>query len=129
MDVRNAIGMLQVGEQVRVDVLHKGEAETRTAKIAAPRRVMADGREVHPKLAGTMLRNLDASEGEQGVLIDKIHTASAAYQAGMRPGDVIVMANRRPVRNLTELEQAATGGGQLLLNIERDGGGFFLLLR
>jgi Do/DeqQ family serine protease len=129
MDVRNAIGMLQVGEQVRVDVLHKGEAETHTAKIAAPRRVMADGREVHPKLAGTMLRNLDGGQGEQGILVDKIHTASAAYQAGLRPGDVIVMANRRPVRNLAELEQAATGEGQLLLNIERDSGGFFLLLR
>jgi serine protease Do/serine protease DegQ len=129
MDVRNAIGVLQVGDQVRIEVLHKGEADTLEAKIAAPRRMAADGREVHPKLAGTVLRGLDASEGEEGVLVDKIHTASLAFQAGLRPGDLIVMANRKPVRTLADLERAAAGSAQILLNIEREGSGFFLLLR
>ncbi len=129
MDVRNAVGMLQIGEQVRIDVLHKGEAETRETKIAAPKLVVAEGQQVHTKLSGTMLRNLDTGNGEEGVLVEKIHTASYAFQAGLRPGDVIVMANRKPVRDLAELERAARGGGQLLLNIQRESGGFFLLLR
>jgi len=129
MDVRNAIGLLQVGEAVRIEVLHKGEAETREAKIAAPRLEVAEGQKLSPKLAGTLLRNAEDGGGESGVLVEKIHTASAAFQAGLRPGDIIVMANRRPVKDVADLEKVARGGGQLLLNIERDGGGFFLLLR
>lgn len=129
MDVRNTIGLLQIGDTVRVEVLHKGEVETREAKIAAPKIAMAEGQKINAKLSGTMLRNLDTGAGEAGVLVEKIHTASYAFQAGLRPGDIIVMANRQPVRDLADLERAARGGGQLLLNIQREGGGFFLLLR
>jgi Do/DeqQ family serine protease len=129
MDVRNTIGLLQIGDEVRVEVMHKGEIEIREAKIAAPKIAMAEGQKIHAKLSGTMLRNLDSGTGEAGVVVEKIHTASYAFQAGLRPGDVIVMANRQPVHDLADLERAARGGGQLLLNIQRDGGGFFLLLR
>jgi Do/DeqQ family serine protease len=129
MDVRNAVGLAQIGDEVRVEVLHKGESVVREAKIAAPRLVTAEGQKVHPKLAGIMLRNVDTGTGGEGVLVEKIHTASQAFQAGLRPGDVIVMANRQPVRNLADLERVARGGRELLLNIQRDDQGFFLLLR
>jgi hypothetical protein len=39
------------------------------------------------------------------------------------------MANRRAVRNLTDLERVARTGRELLLNIERDGEEFIVLLR
>jgi Do/DeqQ family serine protease len=129
MDVRNAVGLLQIGEKVRIEVLHKGETAVREAKIAAPKLVTAEGQKIHPKLAGVMLRNADPGAGGEGVLVEKIHTASYAFQAGLRPGDVIVMANRKPVRDLADLENAARGGPEILLNIQRAGGGFFLLLR
>jgi Do/DeqQ family serine protease len=129
MDVRNAIGLAQIGEEVKVEVLHKGENAVRDAKIAAPRIVTAEGQRFHPKLAGTVLRDVNTGTGGEGVLIEKIHTASLAFQVGLRPGDVIVMANRRPVRELADLERAARGGRELLLNIQRDGQSFFLQMR
>lgn len=128
-DVRNNVGLLQIGDEVRIDVLHKGESEARYAKIAAPKLAVADGRQIHPKLAGTVLRSLDSDAGEEGILVEKIHTASPAFQAGLRPGDVIVMANRHPVRTLDDLKQFAKLSNELLLNLQREGGGFFLLLR
>jgi serine protease Do/serine protease DegQ len=129
MDVRNAIGLLRVNEEVEVEVLHKGETEVREAKIAEAKIAQEDGKKIHPKLSGTLLKNLEPASGGEGVLIEKIHTASYAYQAGLRPGDVIVMANRQTVRNLDDFKSAVRGGNELLLNIQRNGGGFFLLLR
>ena len=129
MDVRNTIGLAQIGDEVKLDVLHKGEPVTLEAKIAAPRVVTADGQKVHPKLAGVMLRNADIGTGGEGVLVEKIHTASYAFQAGLRPGDVIVMANRHPVGNLAELTRLVRSSREVLLNIQRDDQGFFLLLR
>ncbi len=130
MDVRNAVGMLQIGDEAKVEVVRKGESETFKAEIAAPKMVKEDGRKIHPKLAGTVLENTAPSEPVEGVRIEKIHTASYAFQAGLRPGDVLVMANRRPVRDLASLRDAAQGGGeQLLLNVQRGDGAFFLMLR
>ena len=127
MDVRNIIGLLQVGDEVRIEVLHKGDTEMREAKIAAPKLVSADGKTIHPKLAGILLRNADP--GTDGVLVDKIHTASHAFQAGLRPGDLIVSANRRPVNHLQDLEATTKGSNELMLNIQRGDSGFFLILR
>lgn len=130
MDVRNSVGMLQIGDEAKVEIMRKGEIETFKTEIAAPKIVKEDGRKIHPKLAGTMLENTSSNEPVTGVRIEKIHTASYAFQAGLRPGDVLVMVNRRPVRDLSSLREAAKAGGdQLLLNIQRGDGAFFLMLR
>jgi Do/DeqQ family serine protease len=128
-DVRNAIGLAQVGDEVKVEILHKGEPLVREAKIAAPRLVSAEGQKIHPKLAGIVFRNVDGATGGEGVLVEKIHTASGAFRAGLRPGDVIVMANRHPVGNLADLGRVVHGSREVLLNIQRNEQGFFLLLR
>jgi len=128
-DVRNTVGLLGVNEKVEVQVLHKGDAQTLTARIAEPVITQEDGKKIHSKLAGTLLRELDASKGAEGIQVEKIHTASAAFQAGLRPGDLIVTANRQPVRTIADLKAAVRGSQELLLNIQRAEGGFFLLLR
>ncbi len=129
MDVRNTVGLLGVNEKVDIQVLHKGDTQTVTAKIAEPKIAQEDGKKIHPKLAGTQLREMDPTTGAEGIQVEKIHTASAAFQAGLRPGDIIVMANRQPVKTLAELKTLAKNGQELLLNIQRADGGFFLLLR
>jgi serine protease Do/serine protease DegQ len=128
-DVRNTVGLLGVNEKVDIQVLHKGDTETLSARIAEPVVLQEDGKKIHPKLAGTLLRELDPGKGTEGIQVEKIHTASAAFQGGLRPGDIIVMANRQPVRTLADLRAAARNGQELLLNIQRADGGFFLLLR
>ena len=128
-DVRNAIGLLQIGQEVSVEVMHKGEKLVREARIAAPRIVNADGQSIHPRLAGIVLRDVNAGGGGEGVQIEKMHTASYGYQAGLQPGDVIVGANRKPVASIADLQKQARGSRQLILTIEREGQQFSLLLR
>ncbi|HWP01167.1 MAG TPA: DegQ family serine endoprotease [Methylococcus sp.] len=129
MDVRNAVGLLPIGEEVRVEVLHKGERVVHTVKIGPPKLVREDGKKIHPKLSGVILENDESGGQSNGVRVSKIHTASRAFQAGLRPGDLIVMANRMEVANLDDLKRAAKGRSDLLLNIQRGNGSFFLMLR
>jgi len=128
-EIRNTIGLLPLGEEVKLEILRGGEAQTVKAEIAAPKIVQEEGQKIHVKLAGLLLRNATPGDQAEGVLIEKINTGSYAFQAGLRPGDVIVMANRQPVASLDELKKAAGGGRELLLNIQRGEGAFILLLR
>jgi serine protease Do/serine protease DegQ len=128
-EIRNTIGLLPVGEEVKLEILRGGETQKIKAEIAAPKLVQEDGQKVHPKLAGLLLRNATSSDSAQGVLIEKIHTGSYAFQAGLRPGDAIVAANRQAVSSLDELKRATSGSRDLLLNIQRGDAAFMLVLR
>jgi len=127
-DVRNSLGLAQVGEEVQIEVLRKGETEALTAKIVAPKLSQQDGKSIHPRLAGTVLNDSPPQSPYQGVVVERIHSGSYAFQAGLRPGDIIVMANKKRITSLEEL-QAAAGAGPLLLNLQRGEAGLFLLLR
>lgn len=129
MDVRNAIGLLRIGDEVEVEVLRKGTTVTRKAEIAAPKISREEGKNIHPRLSGTVLSTLPPGQPISGVVIERIHSSSYAWQAGLRPGDVIVMANRQPVTSLDELKKIAKGTRELLLNLQRGDGAFFLMLR
>jgi Do/DeqQ family serine protease len=128
-EVRNLIGLLPIGEEVKIEILRRGEAQTIRAEIGAPTIVQEDGQKIHPKLAGMSLVNTGPNDPAEGVKIEKIHTGSYAFQAGLRPGDVIVSANRQPVASLDDLKRAAAGGRELLLNLQRGGSAFFILMR
>ena len=56
-------------------------------------------------------------------------TASYAYQAGLAPGDIIVMANRKPAATVADLRRAVKGSSQIMLNVQRDDQGFIVVLR
>jgi len=124
-DIRNTIGMLPLGEEVKLEIQRGGETMTVKAEIATPKIVQEEGQKIHPKLAGLLLGN----EPEGGVKIEKIHTNSYGFQAGLRPGDIIVMANRQQVGSLDDLKQAVGGSRDLLLNIQRGDAAFLLMLR
>jgi serine protease Do/serine protease DegQ len=128
-DIRNIIGLLPLGEEARLDVLRGGDTRSFKAEIAAPKIVQEEGQKIHPKLSGLLLRNATAADSAEGVQVEKIHTGSYAFQAGLRPGDVIVMANRQPVGSLEDLKRAVGGAREVLLNVQRGDGAFMLLLR
>lgn len=128
-EVRNTVGLLQVGDKVHMEVLRKGETESVTAEIAAPKITREDGKKLHPKLTGTLLANTPPNTPAEGVMVEKIHTASYAFQAGLRPGDLLVMANRQPIKTVDDLRAATQGRKELLLNVQRGNGAFFLMLR
>ena len=132
-DVRNRIGLLPVGQEVTLRVIREGKPVTLTAVIERPEPLAAPGEVLHPRLAGARVGNLVQGipmYGEiEGVAVLEVQHGSPAHQAGLRRGDVITQANRRPVKTLEALRDLASGSDALLLNIQRGNQAFFLLLR
>lgn len=127
-DIRNIIGLMQIGDNVDIEYYHGNEKKRTTATIGKPERPQLAGEKLHRKLRGTMLSSTDKNQIE-GVLIEKIDQSSEVWRIGLRPGDVIVSANRYRVRNLDELKQVVNPAGALLINIQRGQEGFFLVLQ
>jgi Do/DeqQ family serine protease len=69
--------------------------------------------------------------GVRGLLVQNVTPDSRAADAGIQPGDVIVEANRKPVRTVDELRSAvrSTPNRPVLLLVHRDGREIFLTIR
>ncbi|WP_297527737.1 DegQ family serine endoprotease [Thiohalobacter sp.] len=132
-DVRNRIGLLRVGDEVRIEVLRNGKRRTFTARIEAPRVSTLDGARIDRRLAGAVLAEIEpglTDPATAGVVVQSVEPGSPAARAGLLPGDRLVSLNRRPIRRLEDLEQVPRRpNGTLLLNIQRGDGAFFLVIR
>ncbi len=65
----------------------------------------------------------------KGVVVTKIGRNSAAFQAGLKDGDVIVAANRHQVGSVSEFDKALEGtkkGDTVLLRVVRGNNMFFV---
>ena len=136
-DLRNAIGLVRVGEAIEVEVrrgqrrirldVRVGGAETAGSRTAA-------ALDTPPALRGAMLRDLEQGDPAfgriKGVIAAEVEPGSPAARNGIRPGDVIVAVNRRRVRNALELAEAFDRAGRVLaLNIVRGNGQVFIVIR
>ena len=131
-DVRNRIGLLRIGEHVEMKVMRDGKSRTLKAVVEEPELTAVAGDKLHPRLAGAVMANLaeETVRGRvQGVVVAEVAPGSAAMVAGLRKGDVISQANRKPVTDIDSLRTAVKGNDALLLNIQRRGGALFLLLQ
>ena len=129
--LRNSIGLLRVGQEVKLVVLREGKTRTLVAKVQEPTWTEQGGEGMHAELTGAVLADLDkASRGRaKGVLIAEVETGSPAWRNGLRKGDIIVSANRKSVESVEQLQQAVNGSRTLLLNIRRGNGALFLYLK
>lgn len=126
-DLRNAIGLLRVGERIDVAIIRDGRPRRVTALIpdpdapgarpsSTPDRSAPRSATVHPQLEGAVLA--DAPDG--GVLVRAIEPRSPAAAAQLlRAGDRIEAVNRRRVPNLDKLHELARRGGPLVLTVRR----------
>ena len=127
-DIRNLVGLLQVGDNVAIDYFRGNEKKTVTATISKPEFARLAGDKLHPRLKGTQLSVIHQDELE-GVVFSNIQPNSYAARVGLQTGDVIVSANRYRVRNLNELKQAINPTAPLLINIQRGDEGLFVVLQ
>lgn len=133
-DMRNAVGLLPIGSEVELTVIRNGKERRLVARVAEPEVNTAQAGRFSRKLEGATLS--DIREGSplygkvEGVLVADVALGSPAYLNGLRPGDVILSANRQPVRSIEEMAKAISDRDQtLLLNIQRGRSALFLLLQ
>ncbi|MEI6268851.1 MAG: DegQ family serine endoprotease [Methylococcaceae bacterium] len=127
-DINNIIGLLQIGDKVSIEFFRGNEKKEVTTMIGKPVQPQLAGEKLHRLLQGTVL-GVTQKDQVEGILLEKINTSSYAWRVGLRPGDVIISANRYRVRNLEELKQVVDPDNALLINIQRGQEGFFVVLR
>jgi serine protease Do/serine protease DegQ len=134
--LRNAVGLLRIGDSVSIDVMREGKPKSVTAKIAAAKEttVTSTDNKLHPGLAGAVFGEMDSdhplSGRVDGVLVKEVAPNSRAAELGLLPGDVITSVNRRPVTNLDSFKAlAGVKSGQILLHVRRGRGALFLLIQ
>lgn len=126
--IRNVIGLLQIGDQIVIELVRGEDTKKVAAIIGKPQKLVVNGGKLHQVLEGTGLS--ETSKGQvEGILFAKIKQTSYAWKNGLRPGDVIISANRYRVKNLDQLKQVSDPRRALLINIQRGSEAFFLVLK
>jgi serine protease Do len=80
-------------------------------------------------LTPDIARQLGLRGVSSGLLVREVDPSGPAGEAGIAPGDVILEANRQPVRSLDDLQKVAGRSGTILLRINRQGTNAFVTVR
>lgn len=137
--LRNEVGMLRPGAPVKLDIIRDGKRLVintklveKTPEAAAAK---AEAGAISPKLEGATFGAIPANNelhGKvEGVFVTNVVQGSKAAAAGLESGDIIVSANRLPVKTAAELLAIIKTAKDkpLLLNIRRGQGALFLVVR
>jgi serine protease Do len=126
-----AVSATEVGEQVELELIRDGErwkVEARVGELAELRPAAAPA-PAGPGVGRYGFEVREPAPGEPGVIVFRVEADGAAAEAGLRPGDVLLEANRRPLRGIEDLaevlEQAEDG---TLLLVERSGSTVFVVI-
>jgi len=125
-ELRNAIGLLRIGDKVEIGLVREGKPRKVTAVIGERSDVTTAAADVHPALEGAELADAD---NQAGVVVQSVEAGSRAAQAGLRANDIISGVNRSRVTTAAELREAAAGQSVLLLSIRRGNTPLLLQIR
>lgn len=141
--LRNLVAATAPGSSVRIDVVRDGKKRTLSATIdkmtAETPAISESSGKVRDQLTrlGLGVQALTPElakqydlQGERGVLISSVEPGSPASMASLQAGDLIVEANRQPVANIGELQDAlGKSQGQVLLLVKRNSASLFVVIR
>ena len=133
------ISLMQPGSEVKLKVLRDGAEREMPARLeempAESAKASKEPGETETGMDGVSVEDVTARNARQlgvpsdtaGVVVTAVDPASRAAVNGLRPGDVIVEVNCKPVRNTAEFEQALKqGADETLLLVSRRGSTLFL---
>jgi serine protease Do len=129
------------GETVQLAVVREGSEKTLTAKLgelpgdqepvaaAAGETSALEGLQVD-ELTPAIARQLKVDPDTKGVVVTNVDPSSAASEAGLRRGDVVMEVNRKPVTNVSEFraQVQAAGDNSILLLVNHNGNVVFLVV-
>jgi serine protease Do len=131
------LGLVRDGQAKTVGTV-LGELPAEEVAAKAPEPPTPTGRIKTEGEIGLQVRNLDPalqqelklpSETKGGVLVEGVQRNSPAYEGGLRPGDVILEVNRKPVHNAQEVVNLSKPAkGQILYRVWSKGGSRFVVV-
>jgi serine protease Do/serine protease DegQ len=119
-DLRNAIGLLRVGDEVKIRFYRDRELYETSIRVGESEDSMVRGEELGDHLGGAVFENAITSRGQRHVRISEVVPGSTMASYGFRGGDIVLAANRVGVQSVKDLISAvATGGAATLLDVQR----------
>lgn len=134
--LRNKIAMTAPGTEVTLTIVRDGKEQQVKVRLGEARPMASAGGRVGNEegpseggrlgiavqpLTAEIAKQLGLRPDTTGLLVRDVDPDGPAAEAGIRPGDVIVQANRQPVRSSADLQKALARGGQAVLLINRQG--------
>jgi len=130
---RNRVASTPPSTSVELKIFRDGKYQ----KVRASTRKMGGDDAEKPKpdsgiydKLGLVAENLNSKAGQQmgytgeeGVLITEVEQGSAAWRAGLKPGQIVESVNRQPVKNVRDFKKALSeaGGNNKILFLISDG--------
>lgn len=114
-DVRNRIGLLRIGERVKITIVRNGRTRHVYAVIADTEGI--DGGKISQYLDGAVLK--DSAEGVQ--VREITQDSNADKVMGLLSGDIIIGFNRREIKNIDDLAQYFRHSRLYSIQIRRNG--------
>ena len=146
--LRNAVARTEVGKKVTIKYVRDKRMKTVDLAIdEQPKSIAKVGRQEPGESAtpagllsdievqdmtSELARRLGLSNVQKGVVIVQVRAGSAAEEAGLKEGDVLLELNRRPVANLQSYESAVSHVAKdqpVLLLIKRQGRTLYITLK
>lgn len=131
--VKTTIGLLRVGGKARISVIRNNKIMTLHSTVTSIKDHEQQIQEDNPFFFGLALSDFKQQSPlhnfVEGIQVDGAAENSAGWQAGLRPGDVIINANKTRVHNLKELAQASQHNKhQLLVHVIRGPGSLYFII-
>lgn len=146
--LRNRIAAMPPDQEVTVEYWRDGKSQTVKVKLAALQAQAAaepQGQSNAPPteqgehrlglglapLSPEIARQLNVSPDQNGVVVVQVDPQGAAAEAGVQRGDLIQQINHKPIRQLSDIQEAlqASSGKPALLLLVRQGQPLFLSVR
>lgn len=126
--MRNMVGLLRVGDEMDISVIRDGKKRTMRAVIGDVRDYTLAGTKINQRLAGATIEEKEQN-GKTMLVVTEVEQGSAAWNAHLREGDIILSVNRRPVKTLVDLQKMVSEkDAHILLNIQRGRTALFVLI-
>jgi Do/DeqQ family serine protease len=135
--LRNTIGLMRPGDEVRVGLIRDGRELTVTAMLGelatSPTAAAVEPDEplleLDPVFEGAQVVANDPAQGVAGLLITRVDQGSPAAERGLRPGDVITHVNRVRVREVNEATELMRNARSIILLVQRGTRNQLILMR
>ena len=129
--VRNEIGLLRIGSEAEIKIIRNGKTRMLLATVKERVRKTVAGKSLSAKLEGAKFAETlaDTTRGNTaGIEITSV--SGKAASAGLLAGDIIISVNKRRVKTIQEMKLALKRNpGAVLLNIQRESQGLFILIQ
>ncbi|MCP0913609.1 Do family serine endopeptidase [Legionella septentrionalis] len=131
--VKTTISLLRVGSQAKIKIKRGGKDMTFDVMVTDVKKHEQQLQSKNPFLYGLALRDFEQDSPMhghvQGVQVVGASENSAGWRAGLRPGDIIVAANKQPTVTTRDLQKIAQQKNkQLLVQVLRGAGALYILI-